>query len=296
QRNTAMKNNMLKSIIGGVIGLVLAPAALAAQLQNIDVASLPGDKVEIKLSFDEQVDEPRGYTIEQPARIALDMPGVSNKSSVKNRELGAGNARSMTLVEAQGRTRLIINMTKLSGYSTRVDGNNLYVVVGEDERVAQTQLQKQAAPAVASASKQKKDSKKSVQSIQNIDFQRGEAGEGNVVIDLGSSGINPEIQEQSGKIRLFFPRTKLPEELRVRLDVTDFATPVSFIKASERSDGTLIDIEPNGSYDYLSFQADNKLTVSVKSMSREELEKRNAERFTYTGEKLSLNFQDIDVR
>lgn len=296
QRNKAMKNNRLITIFTWLAALMLAPTAFAVELQNIDVASLPGDKIEIKLSFDGQVDEPRGYTIEQPARIALDLPGVSNKSNVKNRELSAGNARSMTLVEAQGRTRLIINMTKLSGYATRVQGNNLFIVVGEDSGTARAQLQEQASPAMVVSSETTKKAKKAARSIKNIDFKRGEAGEGNVVVDLGDSGINPEIQEQSGQIRLFFPRTSLPEELRVRLDVTDFATPVSFIKASERSDGVLIDIEPNGSYDYLSFQADNKLTVSVKSMSREEIEKRNAERFTYTGEKLSLNFQDIDVR
>lgn len=293
QRNKAMRKNMLKTIFTWFAGMLLAPAVIAAQLQDIDVASLPGDKIEIKLSFDGQVEQPRGYTIEQPARIALDLPGVSNKSNIKNRELSAGNARSMTLVEAQGRTRLIINMTKLSGYSTRTEGNNLFIVVGEDERVAQNTLKQQAEPAVTG---KQQAARPAARSIRNIDFRRGAAGEGNVVVDLGDAGINPEIQEQSGKIRLFFPRTSLPDELRVRLDVTDFATPVSFVNATERSDGVLIDIEPNGSYDYLSFQADNELTVSVKSMSREEIERRNAERFTYTGEKLSLNFQDIDVR
>src|SRR5690554_261466 len=126
QRNKAMRKNMLKTIFTWFAGMLLAPAVIAAQLQDIDVASLPGDKIEIKLSFDGQVEQPRGYTIEQPARIVLDLPGVSNKSNIKNRELSAGNARSMTLVEAQGRTRLIINMTKLSGYSTRTEGNNLF--------------------------------------------------------------------------------------------------------------------------------------------------------------------------
>lgn len=111
--------------------LLLSPAVLAANLQQLDVASLPGDRVELKLSFDEPVVAPRGYTIEQPARIALDLPGVANKLGSKNRDLGMGNARSVTVVEAKDRTRLIINLTALAPYSTRVEGNDLFVVVGD---------------------------------------------------------------------------------------------------------------------------------------------------------------------
>ncbi|HCV79342.1 MAG TPA: type IV pilus secretin PilQ, partial [Pseudomonas sp.] len=129
-----------------------------------------------------------------------------------------------------------------------------------------------------------------------IDFQRGPQGEGNVVIDLSETGINPDIQEQGGKIRLTFAGTQLPEELRVRLDVKDFATPVQFVNASADSSGASIVIEPTGTYDYLAYQTNNRLTLSVKPLTTEEKEKRAADRFTYTGEKLSLNFQDIDVR
>ncbi len=132
--------------------------------------------------------------------------------------------------------------------------------------------------------------------IRNIDFQRGEKGEGNVVIDLSDPTLSPDIQEQGGKIRLDFAKAQLPDALRVRLDVKDFATPVQFVNASAQSDRTSITIEPSGLYDYLVYQTDNRLTVSIKPMTMEDAERRKKDNFAYTGEKLSLNFQDIDVR
>ncbi len=116
------------------------------------------------------------------------------------------------------------------------------------------------------------------------------------MISLSDPKISPDVQEQGGKIRIDFPKTQLPESLRVRLDVKDFATPVQFVNASASADRASIVVEPTGLYDYLVFQADNKLTISVKPLTEEDAVRRKADRFTYTGEKLSLNFQDIDVR
>lgn len=296
-----MKNNIAsakrsKLMIGMLsrlgVSLVLAslaPTVLAAELQKLDVAALPGDKIELKLSFDQPVSSPRGYTIEQPARIALDLPGVSNGLGVKNRELGVGNARSVTVVEAKDRTRLIVNLTTLVPYSTRAEGNNLYLLVGDSAVRSDTVASSPVAakPLVAAPAGR---------AIRGIDFQRGEQGEGNVVIELSDPSVNPDIQEQGGKIRLNFSKTQLPENLRVRLDVKDFATPVQFVSASDQDGLSTISIEPVGFYDYLAFQADNKLTISVKPLSQDDVEKRKKERFAYSGEKLSLNFQDIDVR
>lgn len=285
QRNLKMKIKLSRLGVS-ILAAVLSPALLAANLQSLDVASLPGDKVELKLSFDEPVTAPRGYTIEQPARIALDLPGVKNKLGTKNRELGSGNARSLSIIEANDRTRMIINLSNLSPYSTRAEGNNVYIVVGEgvsaSAPIANTPIVK---PYVAQQ-----------RGIRDIDFQRGEQGEGNVVIELNDPNNSPDIQEQGGKIRLTFAKSQLPEALRVRLDVKDFATPVQFVNASESNGKVTIVVEPTGFYDYLAYQTDNKLTLSVKPLSQDDMEKRKAERFAYTGEKLSLNFQDIDVR
>lgn len=282
-------NSALSRVGISLLSGFIASTVLAADLSGLDVAALPGDRVELKLQFDSPVVAPRGYTIEQPARIALDLPGVTNKLGVKNRELGVGNARSVTIVEAKDRTRLIVNLSTLVPYATRAEGNNLYVIVGE----AAASVSK-AVP--ASAHSLSKAAPVSGRAIQGVDFQRGEQGEGNVVIALSDPSVTADIQEQGGKIQLSFPKTALPDSLKVRLDVKDFATPVQYVSAAAQADKVNISIEPQGFYDYLVFQADNKLTVSVKPLSSDDVEKRKLERFAYTGEKLSLNFQDIDVR
>ncbi|WP_411960346.1 type IV pilus secretin PilQ [Pseudomonas mandelii] len=275
---------------------LLSPMVQAANLKALDVAALPGDRVELKLSFDGPPPQPRGYTTESPARIALDLPGVVNQLSSKSRELGGGNARSATVVEAKDRTRLIINLTQLTPYSARVDGNNLIVVVGQGAN-NKTPRPTTRAPRAATATPAPTKAYAPVgKAIRGVDFQRGTQGEGNVVIDLSDPSIAPDIQERDGKIILGFAKTQLPEPLRVRLDVKDFATPVQFVNASATGDRATISIEPSGAFDYSTYQTDNKLTVSIRPMTVDDLQKRNAERFAYTGEKLSLNFQDIDVR
>lgn len=225
---------------------------------------------------------------------------MQNKLGTKNRELSVGNTRSVTVVEAKDRTRLIINLTTLSSYTTRVEGNNLFVVVGNSPAGASvaSAAPVKASPAPASYAQpiKPKPYVPAGRAIRNIDFQRGEKGEGNVVIDLSDPTLSPDIQEQGGKIRLDFAKTQLPDALRVRLDVKDFATPVQFVNASAQSDRTSITIEPSGLYDYLVYQTDNRLTVSIKPMTMEDAERRKKDNFAYTGEKLSLNFQDIDVR
>lgn len=292
--NQSMNSSLSRFGIS-LLALLVSPAILASTLQGLDVASLPGDRVELKLTFDEPVTAPRGYTIEQPARIALDLPGVDSALATKNRELGVGNARSVTVVEAKDRTRLIINLTNLAPYSTRVDGNNLFVLVGGAPSGAVAVAPVSVAGAAASKSVSKSYAPTG-RAISNIDFQRGEQGEGNVVIQLSDPSVSPDIQEQGGKIRLDFAKTQLPESLRVRLDVKDFATPVQFVNASASADKASVVIEPSGYYDYLAYQAEDKLTISIKPLSQGDVEKKKAERFAYSGEKLSLNFQDIDVR
>ncbi|WP_025110262.1 type IV pilus secretin PilQ [Pseudomonas sp. H1h] len=272
---------------------LLSPMVQAASLKALDVAALPGDRVELKLSFDGPPPQPKGYTTESPARIALDLPGVASQLTSKTRDLGSGNARSATVVEANDRTRLIINLTQLSPYTSRVEGNNLFVVVGQGtkpaaSRPAAVASRPAAAPAKAYAPVAK--------AIRGVDFQRGTAGEGNVVIDLSDPTIAPDIQEHDGKIILSFARTQLPDRLRVRLDVKDFATPVQFVNSAATGDRAVITVEPSGTFDYSTYQTDNKLTVSIRPMTVDDLQKRNADRNSYSGEKLSLNFQDIDVR
>jgi type IV pilus assembly protein PilQ len=297
QRNLHM-NNFSARLVTALLAALLGSSVFAADLQKLDVAALPGDRVELKLTFDQPVPVPRGYTIEQPARIALDFPGVSNKLGAKNRDIAVGNARSVTLVEVKDRTRMIVNLSTLVPYSTRVDGKNLFVVLGEAAATGAAPIVT-ATPAsapVAPVTQTNRSYASAGKAIKGIDFQRGEQGEGNVVIDLSDPAGGPSIQEQGGKIVLDFAKTDLPDSLRVRLDVKDFATPVQFVNASASGSDARITIEPTGNYDYLAYQTNNRLTVSVKPLAQDDVEKRKVERFAYSGEKLSLNFQDIDVR
>ncbi|MGP6457998.1 type IV pilus secretin PilQ [Pseudomonas parakoreensis] len=272
---------------------LLSPMVQATSLKALDVAALPGDRIELKLAFDSPPPQPKGYTTESPARIALDLPDVASQLTNKTRDLGSGNARSATVVEASDRTRLIINLTQLTPYTSRVEGNNLFVVVGQGAKPA---APKPAAAAPRPVAAPAKAYTPVAKTIRGVDFQRGTAGEGNVVIDLSDPTIAPDIQEHDGKIILSFARTQLPDRLRVRLDVKDFATPVQFVNAAATGDRAVITVEPSGTFDYSTYQTDNKLTISIRPMTVDDLQKRNADRNSYSGEKLSLNFQDIDVR
>ncbi|MCS3469493.1 type IV pilus assembly protein PilQ [Pseudomonas sp. JUb42] len=296
------------SIIGVSLWIaMISPVTQAASLKALDVASLPGDRVELKLTFDTPVPEPRGYTTAQPARIALDLPGVVSQLASKTRDLGAGNAHSVTVVEAKDRTRVIVNLTTLAPYTTRVEGNRLFVVVGQgpspvaaapaaQPAAARPAITKGAAQVSVPPSTAAKAYVPVGRVIKNVDFQRGELGEGNVIIDLSDPAMAPDIQEQGGKIRVDFAKTQLPDKLRVRLDVKDFATPVQFVNASVSGDKSSIEIEPAGAFDYSAYQTESKLTISVRPLTTEDVARRAADKPVYTGEKLSLNFQDIDVR
>ncbi|WP_339448348.1 type IV pilus secretin PilQ [Pseudomonas sp. EA_5y_Pfl2_R50] len=289
--------NRIFSTLGFSLWIALmSPMVLAASLKTLDVAALPGDRIELKLSFDGPPPQPKGYTTESPARIALDLPGVTSQLASKNLDLGSGNARTATVVEAKDRTRLIVSLTQLTPYNTRVEGNNLFVVVGRGAPAAAPRPATVAPPAPIAVASSAKPFVAKTRAIRGVDFQRGTTGEGNVIIDLSDPTIAPNIQEHDGKIILEFARTQLPEKLRVRLDVKDFATPVQFVNAGVTGDRTVITVEPNGTYEYSTFQTDNKLTVSIRPITADDLQRRNADRQVYVGEKLSLNFQDIDVR
>ncbi|WP_263261623.1 type IV pilus secretin PilQ family protein [Pseudomonas sp. RIT-PI-S] len=299
-------NRILSALGVALVALLASPALLAATLKTLDVAALPGDRIELKLSFDSPVTAPRGYTTEDPARIALDFPGVVAQVATRSRDLGVGNARSLVLIEAKDRTRLIVNLTTLVSYSTRVEGNNVFVLIGQGASAVQASgPTPPAAPGNAAGSPTRAPAPVAPRpvmaapvgkAIRSVDFQRGPLGEGNVVIELSDPTISPDIKEQGGKIIVSFAKTALPDPLRLRLDVKDFATPVQFVNSTVAGDSATVTIEPSGAFDYSAYQADNKLTLSVRPLTNEDLQRRNADRNVYTGDKLSLNFQDIDVR
>ncbi len=278
------------------LGAVLAVAASVGwadtRLTAIEFSSLPGDRTEIRMSFDGAPPAPTGYTIEQPARIVLDMPGVTSGLVEKHHNLGVGNARKVSVISTPDRTRAIVNLTQLVGYETDVRGNTLYLLVGADATSGMP-APSIAESAVDSATRAERAGSSS--RIENIDFRRGAQGEGRVVLQLSNPKAPVSVVSDGGKIKVEIRNTTLPANLQRRLDVTDFATPVQIVDAIQEGDHVLVSVAASGNYDYLSYQADDKLSVDVTPLTEEEVERRD-DIFKYSGEKLSLNFQDIEVR
>ena len=286
-----------RKIAGVLSGLMMTPLAWSSELQDVKFAELPGDRVEIRLVFDEAPSSPQGYTIEQPARIVLDFADVENALAQKKFNMDMGSVSSAVVVAGGNRTRLIVNMNTLEPYATRVEGTDLVMEVGGSAK-ALAAVEPQSTVATAASpvlAKPKNRFDKSVSEIQNIDFRRGDAGEGKVIVQLSNPGVSIDVEEVAGGIEVGFLQTDLPDALRRKLDVTDFATPVQMIDATTGSLRTVLKIDANGEYDYLAYQADNEYVVSIKPLTKAEIEEKRA-KFAYTGEKLSLNFQNIEVR
>ncbi|SFR85904.1 type IV pilus assembly protein PilQ [Marinobacter daqiaonensis] len=275
-----------------------ASLANAATLQDVEFSSLSGDRTEVVLSFDGVPPEPTGYTIERPARIAIDLRDTDSALDSRNMSLGGGNTQSMTVVETKDRTRLIFNLVELAQYETRREGNQLVITIGDgDASVADvSSASGRSATSGSSRSGAASSSSVSGDAIAGIDFRRGTDGEGRIIIDLSNSRVPVALSELGGRIRLVMDDTQVPSELRRRLDVTDFATPVTRIDTYTEGGDAIVEIHPEGAYDYLAYQAGDQFTVSVEPLTEEEAERRREEKFPYTGDKLSLNFQDIEVR
>ncbi len=270
-------------------------SAASVTLQKIDFASLSGDRVEMRLEFDGTPPDPRSFTIDQPARITLDLVDVSSSLESKYHSLGVGNARSVTIMEAGDRTRVVVSLTDLVNYATEVQGNVLYVMLGDGGTgFAQSEAGSAAVSSVETDTGVSVDP--SIREITNIDFRRGDEGEGRVEITLSKPDVEIDISQQGTNVRVALANAGIPEQLQRRLDVIDFATPVHIVDALPEGDGSTVFIEAAGSYDYLAYQADDKLVIDFKPISEDDAEKRRKAKFPYSGEKLSLNFQDIEVR
>ncbi len=278
-----------------LLALLFSSSALAVVMENIEFSTLPGDKTEIKMIFDGIPPDPSGYAIEQPARIALDLDGVRSRLASKHHSLGSGNARSVTVVESDGRTRVIISMSELVDYSSRVSGNSLYILVGENETDSGSFESSMDYSKVLASKSLETSLATNRPIVEEIDFRRGENGEGLISVKLSKVGVGVDLSSESGKIRLEFENTAIRESLQRRLDVTDFATPVLRVDSLSEDGDTVILVEPSGEYDYLAYQTDDIFTVEVKSLTQ--ASRKSAEKeFRFRGEKLSLNFQDIEIR
>lgn len=267
-----------------------------ASLKSIEFSALPGDRVQISLGLSAPVDDPVSFTTENPARISLDFTGVSNDLGYKTKVIGVGPAHSVTALQAGNRTRVVINLTSLVGYNTEVQGSDVLVTLDVSNKGIGSGTITKAPSSVMSSSGVASEDRTDGYGITNVDFRRGEAGEGRVMVTLTNPSTPVDVREEGGKIVVEAFKTDIDASLVQSLDVMDFATPITKIETKPVGENVRIEISPTGEYDYLAYQANEVFTVEVRSLTRQEKEALQKERLIFTGERLSLNFQDIEVR
>lgn len=259
----------------------------AVSLRNVSFTSLPGDSVQIRLAFTGKVTKPGSFTIDNPARIVLDFPKTGNALGWKNKNIGIGFAKSFTAVEAGNRTRVILNLVQLIPFESEVSGNNVIITLsGSRTAATQPAAGQPAIPATTAG----------LHRINSIDFRRGKKGEGKIIVRLSDAGTPISTGESGHQIFVEFGDTELPGNLQQRLDVIDFATPVQYIDTTQSGDRVRLAITPTGDYEYLAYYTGNSYTIEVKEVPKEKTQAAKKDQFGYIGERLSLNFQDIEVR
>lgn len=279
--------------------LVCANAAQSADapsnvIKNVEYSTLPGSRLQISLELSELAVTPLSFTIDNPARIAFDFEKTGSSLPKRSQPIGIGVAQSMTTISTKTKTRVILNLTEVVPYQVTTQGRNVLITLDSEATGAAFEAATAGASTTPSGAPRFSDNPRG---IENIDFRRGEEGEGRVVINLTESNIPMDISEEFGKVVVKFIGIKLPDELRQTLDVLDFATPVKSISSFEEEDNVRVEIEPiNSNFEHVAYQANNIFTIELKPISKEELEEAKQEKFGFTGERLSLNFQDIPVR
>lgn len=256
---------------------MVANPAQANTLQSIDYNSLPGNKAQIVVNFSETVARPSEFSTDEPARIVLDFTGIKNALSERTREINTGATRSITTVESGDRTRMVINLLRSVPYEIQTDGKRLVLTMDGAGKSAQ------------------QTSKSAANTVTDIDFRRGEEGEARLIVSFENEGVVMDVRRELPDLVVELDGVELPEKLNRRLDVVDFATPVSFIDSEQSGDAVKMTITTNDDFDHMAYQSDKQLVLEVKPVeTRRGAESPEEE--SYTGEKLSLNFQNIEVR
>jgi type IV pilus assembly protein PilQ len=285
-----MKGAWRAGLVGLAWSLLAASSAFAQNaIQSITSSQQAGSDI-VRIELSEALPAvPAGFSVQTPPRIAIDLPGVTNAMGRSTVELNQGNLRSVSVAQGGDRTRLVLNLKQPSNYQTKIDGKVLLLVLDGGASVAQ------AAPAAAAPTPSFAPSLNAApQSIRNIDFRRGADGAGRVVVDLPSTQVGVDIRQQGKTLVVDFLRSSVPDSLRRRLDVTDFGTPVATVSTSQSGDRVRMVVEPRGNWEHSAYQSDNQFVLEVRAQ-REDPNKLT-QGPGYGGEKLSLNFQNIEVR
>jgi type IV pilus assembly protein PilQ len=285
-QNFGMTKRMLQRFL---VASSLVIAAFSVQAQTAIEAvtgSMQGGVEVVKIDLSEALTAlPTGFSIQSPARIALDFPGVTNVMGRSTIDINQGNLKSVMVVQAGDRTRVVLNLKQATAYKTQLQGKSLLVVLESVAVVAPTAAKAPVFPDV---------SRRDTLPLKDLDFRRGEEGSGRIVVALPSNEVGVDIRQQGQTLVVEFMKSSLPEGLRRRLDVSDFGTPVQTVTTFQTGDRVRMVIEPKGQWVHSAYQTDNQFVVEVKPV------KVDSSKLTqgpgYTGQKLSLNFQNIEVR
>ncbi|CAN5358219.1 type 4a pilus secretin PilQ [soil metagenome] len=263
--------------------------ALAAHAQNAVEAitsSMQSGAEVVRIDLSQPLPAlPTGFVIQSPARIALDFPGVSNAVGRSTIDVNQGNLRSVNVVEAGGRTRLVLNLKQPTAYRTEIQGRAVMVL-----------LEPVAGPALAASTPSAfaENRNRDTLPLRDVDFRLGREGAGRVIVDLANSQVGVDIRPQGKNLVVDFTKSTLPEGLRRRLDVSDFGTPVQLISTQQMGDRVRMTIEPRGDWEHSAYQSETQLVVEVRPRKVDPT--KLTQGAGYNGEKLSLNFQNIEVR
>ena len=260
--------------------------AMAADITGVDVNQVSPEKQVIKLTFNGAPPTPTSFSVNTPPRIAFDFPGTGNLAGKNSVQVNGSALRVINIAEGSGRTRLVLNLQKQAGYTTRVDGNSYLITLDG----AQAGVPLEARPVHFADAKPVATG----QSIKGVDFRRGPNGEGRLVVDLSDPNVGIDIRPQGKSLLIDFAKASLPKSLEHRLDVTDFGTPVVKVDAYSLGENTRMAIEPKGNWEYSAYQTENRFIVEVRPKVDDT--KANAIKPVYKGEKLSLNFQNVEIR
>ncbi len=273
-------NNLFRQFSMGAIAMAVMQVANAqVSITNIVPMQIPGQGTEIRVMFNGLPPQPAAYQLEQPSRLILDFDKAQQTLKQNSVAVATKEASSVEVSSDAQRSRLTVNLADAGAFTTRVEGNTFILKINS----------KTATPVAAVTAQ------RSAQGVSNIGFQRGGEGEGQVVIDLLGSNTPVDVQQQGSKIVVRTLGNKVPAHLARRLNVNDFATPVSTIDAHNDGSNGVITIQAAGSYEYMAYQAEDKLTISLKRpVDKNPFKPRAAQ--SYTGKKISLDFQDIEVR
>ena len=288
----------LTVVVQAVLLLCCGLAANAQEgnrLQDIQVQSLPGQRIEIKLILSDTAPEPLAFTIDDPARIALDLPNTSLGLTSRRRDVNIGALDTVLTAEANGRTRVVLNLDSMVSYEMKASGNIITIILGGDDNASSSTTR--FAGSVASQSRSTPSYASGGRSINSIDFRRTRDGGGRILISLSDPSTPVDIRQEGGRVIAVFKNTNLPAELMRRLDVMDFATPVTTVDALRTNLDTRIIISAVGDYEQLAYQSDNEFTIEINPAAKDP-EGRSifSEDKEYSGQRLTLNFQDIETR